>query len=301
MDPATLQGFVNERDRLSQQLSLTEQACARELETALPDWREANAGLERFCALTRVFHDRFERSTFFNITKFVIVDLMLGLEAAIATRDIPDEVLAMYPDAASRLLVYVRNCSNDYSLPNDHYLKDLRFASGLGVPCGAQVVDLRSMIGYRASARWLLRNPSRHYTRSILRFGQIGPWFRVHTESRYLDEFNEPGWDACYLRIATLLRRHREVIGMAGTSWFYDPQLETVSPRLSYLRTRPLERGASIVWSGTTAFDIRSATAKSESRRRLYEEGKYIPVSYTLLWPREKLLAWADTQVGKRL
>ena len=80
---------------------------------------------------------------------------------------------------------------------------------------------------------------------------------------------------------------------MAGTSWFYDPQLETVSPRLSYLRARPIERGAFIVRSGTLPFDIQSATAKSENRRRLYEAGKYIPVAYTLLWPREKLLAWA--------
>jgi hypothetical protein len=138
------------------------------------------------------------------------------------------------------------------------------------------------------------------YAGSFLRSGQVLPWFRIHTESRYLNDFNEAGWDACYMRIVALLRAHSEVLGMAGTSWFYDPQLDAVSPRLTYLRLRPLERGVSILRSGTSAFDIASATAKSSSRRRLYEEGKYIPVSYNLLWPREALLAWADDRLRQR-
>jgi hypothetical protein len=302
MDTATAEGFLTERDDLSRRLTQAEQSAARELEAALPDWRDATGGLGRFSTLSAAFRRRFERSTFLDINKFVVVDLVLGLEEAIASRNLPDEILTMYPAAASRLLTYVRNSSDlEYSLPNDDFLKDLRFASGLSVPCGTQVVDLRSMIGYRASAGWLLRNPSTLHLRSILRYCQIVPWFRVHTESRYLNDFNESGWDACYIRVAALLRLHPEVLGLVGTSWFYDPQLETLSPRLSYLRLRPVERGAALVWSGTSDFDIRSATAKSENRRRLYAEGKYTPVSYNILWPREKLLAWADAQLGKSL
>jgi hypothetical protein len=40
-----------------------------------------------------------------------------------------------------------------------------------------------------------------------------------------------------------------------------------------YLRVRLLARGGVLFWGGTSDFDIRSATAKSESRRHLYEAG----------------------------
>jgi hypothetical protein len=298
MDSATTEGFLIEREGLSQRLTQKEQSAARELQAALPDWRHPTAGLERFKALSAGFRQRFERTTFLNINKFVVVDLMPRLEEAIASRNIPDEILAMYPSATSRLLAYVRNLSDhEYFDPDDAFLKDLRFASGLSVPSrGAQDIDLRSAIGYRASARWLLRHPSARCVRAVVRWGQVAPWFRIHTQSRYLDDFNEAGFDACYFHLAALLPLHPEVLGLASTSWLYDPQLESISPRLTYIRLRPVERGASIVWSGTTDFDIRSATLKSANRRRLYAEGKYTPVSYTLLWPREEILMWADAQ-----
>jgi hypothetical protein len=301
MDTATAEGFLTERDELSRRLTQAQQSAVGELETALPDWRDPTGGFGRFSALSAAFRQRFEPSTFSNINKFVVVDLVLRLEEAIASRNLPNEILTMYPAAASRLLTYVQNLSDhDYSYPDDDFLKDLRFASGLSVPSrGAQDIDLRAAIGYRASARWLLRNPSARYARGILRWGQVAPWCRIHTQSRYLDDFNEAGFEACYIHIAALLRAHSEVLGLASTSWLYDPQLESVSPRLTYVRLRPVERGASIVWSGTSDFDIRSATLKSANRRRLYAEGKYIPVSYTLLWPREKILAWANSQCGE--
>jgi hypothetical protein len=97
---------------------------------------------------------------------------------------------------------------------------------------------------------------------------------------------------------------------MVGTSWFYDPQLAYVSPHLSYLRLRPMERGATIVRNGSSDYAISCATAKSRSgcedrvarlvastRRKLYEQGKYVPVAYSLLWPREALLGWVDAQL----
>jgi hypothetical protein len=295
MDKATSDALADIRGILSSHLNAEERSAAEELETALPDWRQPARDLgAKFINLALAEMQRFSPSTLININKLVVADMALKLPETLSKRDLPRDVLTMYPVAVKRLIAYLgRDCDSQYCYPNDSFVKDLRFASGLSVPCGAQDVDLRSIIGYRASARSLLRHPSARYLRSVVSHGQIVPWFRIHTDSRYLGDFNEPGWDACYRRIAALLRRHSEVLGMAGTSWFYDPQLDAVSPRLSYLRARPVERGAFIVRSGTLPFDIQSATAKSEQRRRLYQEGKYMPVSYTLLWPREKLLAWA--------
>jgi hypothetical protein len=38
---------------------------------------------------------------------------------------------------------------------------------------------------------------------------------------------------------------------------------------------------------------IRDATVYSPHRRRLFEEGKYRPMQYLVVWPRKELLAWA--------
>jgi hypothetical protein len=296
MDSATAEGFAQERENLARRLNREQRAAAKELQMALPDWRRSAFLGSKFANLAIAAVSKFPPETLLSINKFIVADLALRLPQTLAERDLPEEVLALYPTATERILAYLRDVADpQYRYPHDSFSKDLRLASGFSVPCGAQDVDLRSIIGYRASSRYLLSNPSLRHIGSVLRSGQIVPWFRIHTDSRYLDDFNEPGWDACYRRIAALLRRHPEVFGMAGTSWFFDPQLEQVSPRLSYLRSRPVERGAYVVRNGTKAFDIQSATAKSESRRRLYEAGKYIPVSYTVLWPREKLLTWAQT------
>ena len=78
-------------------------------------------------------------------------------------------------------------------------MKDVRFASGRNVPCGG----------------------------GLCRFEQHYP-------------IQDVGAVAALESIAAtaLLRLHPEVLGFAGRAWFYNPQLESVSPRLSYLRLR---------------------------------------------------------------
>ena len=100
--------------------------------------------------------------------------------------------------------------------------------------------------------------------------------------------------ESTYLCVASLLRMHPEVAGLTAYGWFYDPQLDEISPRLSYLRQRPLERGAIFLRGHTSDFDIKNATAKSQTRRRLYEAGEYKPVAHRILWLRRDILRWAD-------
>lgn len=85
-----------------------------------------------------------------------------------------------------------------------------------------------------------------------------------------------------------MLAIYPSVRGMWGGSWFYDPALEEVSPRLSYLRKVPAENGAYVFYSN---IDIDGgALATSESRKKAYESGNYLPKSYSLMWPRRAML-----------
>jgi hypothetical protein len=207
--------------------------------------------------------------------------------------ELPATIAALYPMAFERLALYLQGLEGDY--PPDHKHKDWVFATGESVPVTrSHAVDLSSRIGYRASLSLLAANPRWCYARDLFRGKEIGPWLRVHTEPRWLEDWNEAGWEEVYRQCARLLRSRPQPLGLAATAWFYDPQLAIVSPRLCYCRERLLERGAVMMRVGTSDFDIASATARSSSRRALYEAGKYVPVSYTLLWPRERLLRWDD-------
>jgi hypothetical protein len=97
--------------------------------------------------------------------------------------------------------------------------------------------------------------------------------------------------------VGELLKINQEVKGYFATSWFYDPELEKISPRLTYLRDVITENGGKLFVKGSSPRTIRDATFKSPTRRKLYEEGKYLPTDYLIVWPRKQLIEWADRQV----
>ena len=80
---------------------------------------------------------------------------------------------------------------------------------------------------------------------------------------------------------------------MAGTSWFYDPALPAISPRLAYLQSTPLANGAHLVRHGPGADHTARATETSPTRKALVASGSYVPIAGTIMWPRSDLLSWA--------
>ena len=204
---------------------------------------------------------------------------------------LPQEVLALYGEAIDRLAAFLKETGQAYD--PDYWVKDLRFVLGLTSPSGAQVVDLHARLGPGELVRGALaaRDPSAPLT--YLAAQGWGPWFQIHTESRHLDEFTPEGWDRTWLRIAALLRSRPEARGVLGASWFYDPPLKAISPRLAYLQDRPVDNGAFLLLQGADPLSRERATATSPTRRQLVESGEYLPRSWIMAWPRAALLRWA--------
>jgi hypothetical protein len=78
----------------------------------------------------------------------------------------------------------------------------------------------------------------------LARLGGSFPLYQIHAYTRHLSEFTEPGWEACYRRIARIMGDEPEVRGLYGGTWFFDPELQRVSPRLTYVRRLPIDDGA---------------------------------------------------------
>jgi hypothetical protein len=218
------------------------------------------------------------------------------LPERLAALDLPPEVLALVPGALERLALHL--AADDGPYDPDFWAKDVRFVLALTVPCGAQVVDLAARIGPGEVVRHVLAGRGLGAAAAYVAARGWGDWLQIHTESRWLEDFNEAGWDRCWLRVAALLRRMPKMRGVIGASWFYDPPLCEISPRLAYLQRRPVENGAFLVHQGPDPLSTERCTATSPSRRDLVAKGLYTPRSWILAWPREGLLRWADRQAG---
>ncbi|MBX9605145.1 MAG: hypothetical protein K2Y51_02920 [Gammaproteobacteria bacterium] len=217
--------------------------------------------------------------------------LIGDFERRAAGRDYTPAILERFAFSFNRIMTALENPSfTAYDIGGDLLYKDLALCAQKMYPAGAQVVEPASAF-HRAL---LYRGGPRQFFACalfLLRTGGNFPWYQIHTHLLEREEFTPERWDDCYARIAGMLVRHPHVRGMWGGSWFYDPALETVSPRLAYLRTRPEQNGARVFYSNPDPHG--GALATSETRRAMYERGEYLPKAYALLWPRAALIDWA--------
>jgi hypothetical protein len=202
---------------------------------------------------------------------------------------LPESVKRLYPDFFARLLL--TGIRDEYC--DDHFVKDVRYALGVTIPTGALQFDLNTGVGPKVILRDFLMTGSLDSSlRYATSFGW-GRWYGNHLDLRALKEFTPEGWTASFARIAEVLELNPAVRGVAGVSWFYDPEVARISPHLAYVQT-PLRYGAFLAKMRTPPHDVDNALVRSPTRKKLYAEGKYVPACYLLAWPRRRLLAWAE-------
>lgn len=201
--------------------------------------------------------------------------------------------LKQYGRILDKSTVIIETCELD----SDLFHKDLGLALMRLYAAAAQMVDHDAGIG-RAI---LFADGATHLPVRLALFAKLGgfkPFFEIHTHLSYLDEFTEEGWNECYRCCADLYAIHPHVLGMQGGSWFYDPALAAISPRLAYLREVPKKGGAHLLYASTDAHLVHDATSTSPTRKKLYEDGQYRPKSFTLIWPRADQIEWAKSNAA---
>lgn len=224
----------------------------------------------------------------------------LEMPARVPAADLPPAVLELYPEWIQRLADFLTAAADPYD--RDFWAKDVRISLVLSVPgARTQMIDLSSPLG----PGQVLRHAREGWGWSVIPAYAAAqawkPWLEVHTESRELSDFNEAGWDRAWATAAEILKRRPHMAGMLGSSWFYDPPLEQISPRLAYLRLNPLRHGAFMVHQGPGEIHTMRASTSSPTRKALIEEGKYTARSWIVAWPRAALIRWADRRKAEGL
>lgn len=219
----------------------------------------------------------------------------LELPARIALEGLPGAVLDLYPEWIGRMAAFLTAGENPYD--RDFWAKDVRLSLALSAPgARTQMIDLSSPLGPGQVLRHAREGWGWSTVTAYAAARSWKPWLEVHTESRELADFNEAGWDRAWATAADILKTRPHMAGMLGSSWFYDPPLETISPRLAYLRLNPLKHGAFLVHQGPGEIHTQRAATSSPTRRDLIEKGEYVARSWIVAWPRAALIRWAEAR-----
>lgn len=200
-------------------------------------------------------------------------------------------LLPFWDEAITEMVVGIEERDTkalDYS--SDAFTKDIALASGRVWHGGAQFIEPRMGFSRRALLQGGMPTLA-NGLRSLLQLGGNYPLYEIHTAAQCLRYFSADGWTECYRRIGQALRSDPVAKGVFGTAWFFDPVLRDVSPNLAYLYQFPLAHGATFLRVANTESSNNSALMKSTTRRRLYEERKYSPQQYLMLWPRDAIMS----------
>lgn len=246
-------------------------------------------------AVDEVIGTAFDDTATYDLRRAMIARWALDLPDRYGQMNLPRQVQELYPDWIDYLIDFLNGDATAYD--QDYWAKDVRFALALSVPASqSHVIDTSSPLGPRQIVRHGMEG--RGFNSLFQWIGTRGwrPWLEAHTEARHLSDFNPVGWDKTWAAGAAFLKTHPAYAGMLGSSWFYDPPLETISPRLAYLRKTPLANGAFLVHQGPGDIHSERASASSPTRRAMIEKGEYVPSSWIVAWPRKALIKWAEVQ-----
>ena len=234
----------------------------------------------------------FGEAGFDALQRMTMLRLIENFEARAAGKNYADGIRECFDHSFARIVRSVADEAFDkYRTENDILMKDLALCRQIMFPAGMRIVEPDS--GFHRSL--MFRGGSTQAARLAWLLAASGGndhWFQVHTHPSELHDFNAAGWERCAWRLAQMLKLYPGIRGVFTGSWFNDPEIVNISPRLTYLRKMPQDNGAVVLFNQNEAGG--GAIAKSATRRRLYEEGKYQPKSYFVVWPRRRLLRWAE-------
>lgn len=221
--------------------------------------------------------------------KLVMNELILAFDLSHSRVTLTDAIVELYDREIERIRNQLRESEAEYfDLDNDPCAKDFALLTHRFIPVGAEFVTpdgglpRRVLLRSGLSALWFVLAKAKGFA----------PFFEFHVHPRALGEFNPDGFERTYRRLGELLRANPTIKGLTSASWFFDPQLRTISPRLAYLRDVPERHGARFFLVEEDREGKSGALSKSEARLRLFREGKYVPRVYLRVWTRQDIINW---------
>lgn len=248
-------------------------------------------------AQCRDIETSFGRQALGTWNKLLLVTVMQQLRERSRQHEIPSSVRPLVLREFGRICSELeKNHPNGYRIENWYFLNDLGYCRLRLLPCGSEFVETWSGVPRRTlflGGVMQFFKGAALFAANMQLLGRLQPYYEMHWDRRLARLFNEDDYNQCYLRIADLLQANPRMRGLITTSWWFDPAAIALSPELEFLRRVPEENGARIFRVGEPRIALIHAVSFSAERKAAYDEGRYLPLRYMVVWPRRELLAWA--------
>jgi len=266
--------------------------------------------------------------------KLVLLALIIQAPDRLKTRQLTDEISALYEINFTRIIHQIEINGEPpgfYQYSDDGFLKDISLCNLRLIPVGGQKTDLihfplkviytEGKSGFVKCLRLVRAEfglfdgkfPFKDFyptPKKILRdfnalahlpfvFAGFLPLYNMHIDPHdpyLMSQRDDKVFYRTYIRIAEMLKPREHIGGICSSSWMKDPAVSKISPRHNHRNELWLENGAELFYIGMNEETTRNAIAASPTRRRLYLEGRYTPKNYITIWPRERLIRWADAR-----
>jgi hypothetical protein len=240
------------------------------------------------------FYRGFKLADYGAFHKLVLLALIEGFRMGDLALKMPSSMTAVYDAEFNRVRGLVADDANFvFDWGNDRFAKDMAICSGRLIPNGPGLMEVsgvpRNLLFKKGAGQFF-----RLLYMIFCRLGRHRPLLENHTHLANVDQFNAEGWQRTYRLAGEILDLNPEIRGFLRGSWFIDPVISEISPRLGYLREIPCRHGADIFYICSEGLKSGSF-ARSKSRKKLFDEGKYVPKSYLLVWPRKSLIEYANS------
>ncbi len=223
--------------------------------------------------------------------RIIIYQLYIEYRPKIRMLDISDRVLDYFREEFARVLKLANQGKGSFlTFENSQFSKYIDTLCLRLIPLGCQ-----SVIETGYSRNLIFKQSVLNVLKFTLLFAGMGgnkQLFEIHYNEHRFRQFNPDGWNSTFQLCAELLLRRPEIKGIFGVAWFFDPQLETVSPELKYIRELIIRIGGHVFFANRSAKDRDNAFAMSLARKRAFEDGRYDPASFIAIIPRRALLRY---------
>lgn len=213
----------------------------------------------------------------------------------IASWPVADDVKACWADEAFSFARPPELWLPSFFVADIRYREMARVATLQRYPAGQFHWEVSALPG-----SWLARAPVRDWWRLgksvVWEMRGTGPVAEIHVNNRRKNRLtlSESEGLRSYYRLARSLKFQPELHGLIGCSWLYCPSTAILAPRIAWMREFFLSQGAALFPIGPAPADS-GFLVGSEERKRLYEEGSYRPTLTCAVWPRSRILTWAET------
>lgn len=229
--------------------------------------------------------------------RWLLARLAETFDATAAPLPLPPEVLAGYPAHIARILRQAEELPDEaFDVSRDSFQKDLGLLTFRLIPVGVFFGDAEAPVSRRYARRGGVRQLLRYLRVIRLECHGRDPFLSLHLNEAALEGWGEAAFVPSHLAAAAVLELNPRLKGVTGGGSIIDPQLDRVAPHLAWVRKRTVAAGGSVFYLRHDQAGTSGALTRSETRRRLFAEGQYVPQLWLRVWPRRALLRWAAKQ-----